>query len=271
MNMVYNNLRHLLLALLVGNAISCAEIEGKQILQLSSSEAQIIGQKIWRNECRCSTEQLTWWKKGEEWASLGIGHFIWYPAHKQGPFTQTFPELLRFLAQHKIQLPAWLKKYPPCPWQTRESFFNDTQSPRMKELRALLSSTIELQAQFIANRLERTLPTMLATCNSLECAHIQKQFYRVANSPMGLYALIDYVNVKGEGTNPAERYDNQGWGLLQVLNRMQGTNSGKAAIQEFVTCAKTVLTERVNNAPPGRNEGQWLKGWHNRIDTYLAA
>lgn len=238
-------------------------------IQLSSSEAQLIGQKIWRNECNCSTEQLTWWKKGEEWASLGIGHFIWYPANKQGPFTQTFPDLLTYLEQHNITLPAWLHNNPACPWQTREAFFNDIHSPRMNKLRELLASTVDVQAQFIAQRLERALPDMLKACKKSERAHIKEQFYRVAQNPMGLYALIDYVNVKGEGTNPAERYNNQGWGLMQVLNRMHGKQRGKQALQEFVTSAKTVLTQRVTHAPAHRNEGQWLKGWHNRIDTYL--
>jgi hypothetical protein len=256
---------------LLSYALVLSSIIHAQSIQLSSSEAHLIGQKIWHNECRCSTEQLTWWKKGEEWASLGIGHFIWYPAEKRGPFTQTFPELLTFLAQHKVQLPAWLKPNLACPWQTREAFFDALQSPRMQELRTLLSSTLELQAQFIAQRLERALPEMLNACALSERAHIQKQFYRVAQSPMGLYALIDYVNVKGEGTNPTERYNKQGWGLVQVLSRMKGKTTGKEALQEFVTSAKTVLTERVHNAPPSRNEGQWLKGWHNRMDTYLSS
>jgi len=25
----------------------------------------------------------------------------------------------------------------------------------------------------------------------------------------------------------------------------------------------------VKNAPPERTEAKWLKGWHNRLDTYL--
>lgn len=249
--------------------LSC--IMHAESIQLSSSEAQLIGQKIWHNECRCSTEQLTWWKKGEEWASLGIGHFIWYPEGKKGRFTETFPDLLTFFVQHNVSLPTWLHTTCACPWKTREAFFNNMQSSRMKELRTLLSSTIELQAQYIAHRLEQALPTMLATCNPAQRSHIQEQFYRVAKNPMGLYALIDYVNVKGEGTNPAERYNNQGWGLLQVLDRMHGKEPGKTALQEFATCAKSVLTERVNNAPKERNEAQWLKGWHNRIDTYVSS
>ena len=35
--------------------------------------------------------------------------------------------------------------------------------------------------------------------------NLEYQFYRVANSPNGLYALIDYVNFKGEGINDSEK------------------------------------------------------------------
>ena len=29
--------------------------------------------------------------------------------------------------------------------------------------------------------------------------------------------MIDYVNFKGDGLKPTERYKGEGWGLLQVL------------------------------------------------------
>ncbi len=50
---------------------------------------------------------------------------------------------------------------------------------------------------------------------------IRENFYRVAAEPDGLYALVDYVNFKGEGTLPSERYRGEGWGLLQVLEEMR--------------------------------------------------
>ena len=33
--------------------------------------------------------------------------------------------------------------------------------------------------------------------------------------------------------------------------------------------AKKVLTKRVRNSPPARNESRWLPGWLNRINTYV--
>ena len=90
----------------------------------------------------------------------------------------------------------------------------------------------------------------------------------MANSPKGLYPLIDYVNFKGEGTKPSEGYKGQGWGLLQVLENMKGTELGKSALIEFSDSAKFILQRRVNNSDPTRNEKKWLAGWFKRCDTY---
>lgn len=251
-------------SLIVSN---CAGIIAETIM-LSDKDAELIGKKIWHNECGGSVEKLIWWKEGEEFASLGIGHFIWFPEHCTAPFTQTFPELLSFLHNNGVVLPASIAPNSPCPWKTRAEFCNASHSPSMKELRTLLVSTIDLQTKFITQRFVATLPRILDTVSSHEQKKIQKQFFRVAKSPLGLYALIDYVNFKGEGINHQEKYNGQGWGLLQVLARMQGEEIGHVALQEFATTAKQILTERVAHAPRERNEQQWLQGWKNRVDTY---
>ena len=67
-------------------------IPPRQVLQL--------GRRIWRNECRGTYSGLTSWNRGEEFASLGIGHFIWYPEGRQGPFRESFPMLLSYLRRH---------------------------------------------------------------------------------------------------------------------------------------------------------------------------
>jgi hypothetical protein len=81
----------------------------------------------------------------------------------------------------------------------------------------------------------------------------------------GCYALIDYVNFKGEGILSTERYQGHGWGLLQVLEHMSDDGS---ATQSFAAAAAAVLRERVRNAPPERHEARWLPGWLNRVATY---
>ena len=209
-------------------------------------------------------EGLTHWCKGENFPSLGIGHFIWYPAGVKEQFDEMFPKLLSFLQENGVVLPAWLKNAEGAPWPSRENFYQNIQSAQMIELRSILLDTKNLQAIFIAKRLENALPLMLEKVPLSERTSIKTVFYQLAKSPQGLYALIDYSNFKGTGTSEKESYKGQGWGLLQVL---QGMPSG--SVQDFVASAKKVLAQRVANSPPERNEQRWLKGWFNRLDTYL--
>ena len=238
-------------------------------ITISSQQAQAIGQRIWMNECAGTIQGLTSWNEGEEFASLGIGHFIWCPKGTTCPFSESFPRLLVFLKKHKVELPVWLRHQTSCPWRTRKEFLNNLQNPRMVELRTLLSQTIELQTKFIVERLEQTLPTLLRKIPIEKKEPIKKQFYRLEKTPQGIYALIDYVNFKGEGLVIAENYKGHGWGLLHVLETMKGSDPATAA-SEFASCAKKILTKRVKNSPPARNEARWLPGWKNRLDTYTS-
>jgi hypothetical protein len=130
----------------------------------------------------------------------------------------------------------------------------------------MLSKTVAAQARYAAMRMETALPKMLAATPSSQRAKIEANFRRVAAQRLGFYALMDYVNFKGEGVNPAERYNGQGWGLLQVLQTMSSTGN---AMSGFAQAANAVLTRRVQNAPQARNEAKWLPGWRNRLQTYL--
>jgi hypothetical protein len=256
--------QQLLLMLLGGFLFAITAMALSQSIQLSRSEAELIGRKIWQNESGGTVAGLTAWNSGEDFASLGIGHFIWYPAGRRGPFEESFPPLLNYLASNGITLPSWLENASACPWSSRAQFLADQQGPRMKELRSLLSGTIALQATFAASRLEQALPKMLQAAPDSERAKIRRNFFRVAAARLGPYALVDYVNFKGEGTLPTERYHGQGWGLLQVLEAM----GDGPALSEFRLAADSVLTRRVRNSPPERGEKRWLQGWRNRIQTY---
>ena len=198
--------------------------------------------------------------------SLGIGHFIWYPKGKIDRFQEGFPPLLSFLKNEKVSIPKWLQNADACPWNSRDEFYKQINSPRMNELRQFLFDTRNLQAVFIANRLEKTLPQMTEKLSPQEIEKITVIFNKLASDPQGLYALIDYVNFKGEGTSPAETYKGQGWGLLQVL---QGIPiSSKNVVTDFIESAKKILALRVQNARPEKQEEKWLKGWMNRLETY---
>lgn len=232
-------------------------------------DAQRIGERIWKNECGATREGLTNWKKGENFASLGIGHFIWYPESRVERFQEMFPALLVFLQKEGVELPKWLKVDSGCPWNSRDEFYADFNGSKMESLRQLLFDTRSLQAVFIANRLESALPSLIESCPEEEREKISSLFYRLAKEANGLYALLDYLNFKGSGISPKESYKGQGWGLLQVLRRIPATS--KQPLIDFVKAAKSLLSERVQNAPPERHEEQWLKGWFNRLDTYIGA
>ena len=242
-----------------------------QPLQISDAQAEAAGRKLWRNECGGTVAGLTSWNAGEDFASLGIGHYIWYPPGKRAGFEESFPELIRFLQSSGVALPAWLSPGAPCPWNSRAEFQRDQAGERLSQLRQLLADTVPLQAKFSARRLEAALPKMLAAEPVAQREAVQRQFQRVAASPNGVYAMVDYVNFKGEGVLPTERYQGEGWGLLQVLAGMQtdpADGPGRAATEDFSRSAARALTRRVANAPPERREGKWLPGWKSRVATY---
>lgn len=250
-------------------ALACATLlcaNTLYALSISPEQTHTIAQKIWHNECGGTISGLTTWNRGETCASLGIGHFIWYPTKKSDRFHEMFPELVTFLQEQGAQLPSWLANNKTCPWATRTAFYENIQSRQMQELRTLLAATINDQALFMAKRLEGVLPSLLKRCSQEEQLHITTVFNQLARTPQGLYALIDYLNFKGAGTGKKERYNNKGWGLKQVL--LATKNSSKNPLAAFSDAAKKTLTQRVELAPPERHENRWLAGWLKRIDTY---
>jgi len=244
-----------------------------QMIELSEAEALEIGNKIWKNECAGTIKGLTTWNKGEEFPSLGICHFIWYPEGKEYKFEESFPAFLEYAQGNGAKLPDWLAKDPgqmDSPWTSRSQFYSEFDTPRMKELRQFLADNVKLQAHFATWRAEQALPKLLAATPEDKQEEVTMKFYKMAESGGGVYALIDYVNFKGEGTNPKERYNGQGWGLLQVLELapIKENQTPDQALAAFRKGATAALARRVKNSPPERGEKRWLAGWGNRIATY---
>ncbi|MBK8091106.1 MAG: hypothetical protein IPK32_03675 [Verrucomicrobiaceae bacterium] len=223
---------------------------------LSPAQMERVGKKIWQNECGGTVAGLTSWNAGEDFASLGIGHFIWYPAGRRGPFEESFPPLMAYYRQRGVAVPDWA--LGACPWSTKGAFQADQKGARLTELRGLLARTTGLQTEFILRRLERAAAGMGGAARA--------GFEALRTTPEGMFCMIDYVNFKGEGTNAKERYNGQGWGLQQVLEEMRGAGTPAA----FAEASKRVLSRRVANAPPERGEKRWLAGWHARCERYKA-
>ena len=250
------------LALLASMA-GAARAEAGCSLRVDAREAQALAERVWRNESGGDLDKILWWNPGETFASVGIGHFIWYPRGVDGPFRESFPELVGFLVSRGVAMPAWLAA--GCPWPTRAVFLAERNGPRASELRRLLVDTIALQAEFMLTRLDSALAAMLAGVPAEQARVLEARFCALAATPGGRYALLDYVNFKGEGTNPGERYRGEGWGVKQVLEAMRGS---APATEDFAAAAARVLERRVRNAPRAHPESRWLPGWLRRVRTY---
>src|SRR2546423_9525640 len=102
-------------------------------IHLSPVETRRIGNKIWQNECGGTISGLTAWNAGENFASLGIGHFIWYPKGVRGPFDESFPKFVAFATNRGTKLPSVASVQEGCPWKTRTEFIAAARSPAMKD------------------------------------------------------------------------------------------------------------------------------------------
>ena len=246
-------------------------IFSKELVFISQVQAQEIGQKIWFNECSGSIAKLTHWNEGEEFPSFGIGHFIWFPKHikikkSEVIFDEQFPQMRAFLAQHGKVMPTLFQG--SCPWKTRDEFMRQINSQKMNLLRDFLVETIDLQARYIVHRFNKSLDYLLSQISPFQRMHVLKQIKRMATSGRGVYAMVDYLNFKGEGLKSSEAYFGKRWGLLQLLTKMHGDSLGDEPRKEFAQAAREVLAQRVQNSPKERNEARWLPGWLNRIDSY---
>lgn len=241
-------------------------IEGHQI-RITAQQAKRMGEQIWKNESGKSIAGLTVWNQGEDFPSMGIGHFIWHPKGLDTPFKESFPDLIQFFIKNGVQVPEWLIENTTCPWDSRDKFLKALHEPKLIELRKLLHETVDLQIYYMISRLKRALPILVANLHANDQRKIRYQFYRLCQTCSGTYALLDYLNFKGEGVSTQETYQGIGWGLRQALLAMKGRYIA-GAVDEFVQSAKDTLLKRVQNSPLHRNEKRWLKGWYNRLDTY---
>ena len=236
-------------------------------LKLTAAQKASIGKKIWQNESAGKVSGLTHWNTGEEFPSMGIGHFIWYPKGFDGRWTESWPEFVKYATSRGLTVPA-VGRQADCPWPNRTSFMKDFNGAQLTGLRNWLAANVPVQTEFIAYKSRAALPKILAAAPANQRARIKANYDKVATTPNGIYGLVDYVNFKGDGTNPRETYNGQGWGLKWVLMEMRDVSSGQAAAREFGAAAKRRLNLRIKNSPKNRGEARWRAGWDNRCDTY---
>ena len=56
-----------------------------------------IASRIYENETGSQLRYLAHWNKGEDFPSMGIGHFIWFPEGVDAPFDESFPVMLEYV------------------------------------------------------------------------------------------------------------------------------------------------------------------------------
>lgn len=238
-------------------------------IELDDKSFDWIGTQVFRNECAGREACLVHWNAGEAFPSLGIGHFIWYPEGVKGPFVESFPAMIQYLTAQGVTPPDWLVDLDPfdAPWPDREAWLQTSDTERLRKLRDFLSRTRGQQAGFLVQRAKEALGRVAAAAPKSDQNRVSERIGALIRTPGGTYALIDYVNFKGEGLAVTERYEGQGWGLLQVLQTMS-PGEGDSALQAFREAAARVLTRRAENADKEIERERWLSGWLNRLETY---
>ncbi len=261
--------RFLILVVLMSFSLLSAE------LKLSDRQANQIAHKIWLNEGSGKRNKLVWWNKGEEFASVGIGHFIWFTRDKPMWFWEAFPPMLKFITAHGAKPPKWLTPQTHCVWNSYKEwrYAKKHNTPKMRELTYFMDQTKGLQARFMLHRLNSSFPKILKYAKThhqgkIVAYNYHRLLYRKNGKvdTQGAYILIDYINFKGDGINKGERYQGKGWGLYQVLNRMDPKDPNP--YHAFAVAGKWVLNRLTHISPPERRLYRFKRGWFNRMDSY---
>ncbi len=244
-------------------------------IKLSNQSALKIANKIWQNEGSGQKNKLVWWNKGEEFASCGVGHFIWFTKDKPMHFFHAFPAMLSYITARGVKPPKWLTPNTPCIWNNYYEWkrAKATNAPKMVELTNFLNRTKALQAHFMVYRFNKAVPKIINYAKDEQTRkvveyNLKRLLYKSNGTidPQGAYCLIDYTNFKGDGTLESERYQNTGWGLFQVLKHMNTQEPNK--YKAFANSVRFILDRLIKVSPPERNLKRFRRGWFNRIKTY---
>lgn len=234
----------------------------------SDDEVNCIAAAIYQSECGGKEQALVSWNINESFPSLGIGHFIWTEKNHQKKFWSSFPSLIEFMVQQGAIIPEPLKfiQEDSPPWKNRNVFEAQKNSKVIEQIQQFLVQTKDLQAQFILRRASDFVDQIRKNPDYFHASQ-RLQLEDLLLSERGRYALMDYINFKGEGFLESESYLGKGWGAIQVLSRMTLIDHPDA-VERFAQSAEAVLKQRVQNSGRVHIESKWLPGWMNRIDHY---
>ena len=120
-------------------------------LKISKAELNAVADKIFKNEAGGKKEDIVYWNIGEDFPSLGIGHFIWYRAGQRGKFAESFPQLVAYYRAHDMKLPKIIEENDYSPWANRDELFRlkRIMDNDITELTNFLYDTKDIQVSFI--------------------------------------------------------------------------------------------------------------------------
>lgn len=247
-------------------------------------------------------EQLTEWDSTEPFPSLGLGHYTWYPAAaapESKTIHESFPEYIEFMVKEcKIAIPSDLttptkyqrvvlemkegKLVNGAPWADKANFDSlkgTRESPKDSGLMALTKflwtkDNFACQTKFQQKRLADAIAKIWSrpAGDPGMCTIIKD----LMASPPSYLAMLDYVNFKGDGTDPNKDFygrtppaTNIQWGLKQVIETIRGginpdinespCENGEPAHACFAKAAEAVLNFRVKHAMVKDSSGAWVE------------
>lgn len=229
---------------------------------LSDDELLQIGMQIWQNQCsvwnapdtkitHSMKKGLTDWDDDIDAATIGMGQYLWYPSDATNRMQEDWPVVAKALKAKGYPVKKWL--LGECPWDTKEEFMAHFNGHKLTYLRKMLAQkpVIVEQTRCDAERLDAALAKILASVDAdgnlsdVQKTNLKKvittHFNELAmmQTPVGLYALMDYVHFRGEGVLQTERIDGDiGWGLRQALTLMNDNVIGQQGpVAAFVAAA----------------------------------
>jgi hypothetical protein len=221
---------------------------------------------IYMNETGGNPDALIIKNDKEAVCSLGIGHFIWYPAGVERQYKETFPGLLR-----KLQKTDGVFKGAPdvvipstCPWSTSTDLEAAKGSEVYKRIMMGLTSPVGKRVQ-IEYMTERARDAIAETIGEDPLA--KKKVLDLLATEQGTYAVIDYINFKGNSA-VVETYGDFQWGFKTAIHVMSENETLKPEVR-FQIAVETLLEMRVEEAKKlGKDEASFLPGWLKRVNTY---
>ena len=244
------------------------DVEFSYRFDLGYSQKNHIAKQIFKNETGGNRSKLIHWNSGEDFPSLGIGHFIWIPRSSNAGFGDSFKEVVQFYKKNDVELPHFLKGLAPnydCPWQNSNDFWIQRYDPKVLELETFLATTFDVQTSYLFSKLKESLPKILNGLSNEEKIFIDRNIKSIISTQASWYPIIDYLNFKGSGHGQYVTTEKGGWGLRQVLLGMQPSISNTDPVGAFMDSAIKTLTKRVELRNYDR---RWLDGWSKRIETY---